>query len=276
MLCEILKQVQDDFEKKMKKTKYISFLLLGFILLTFSCSTLKNTTKTEEQTSFLSQDKLGNIYQISDMKITKYSSDLKPIQSNSIFSNGTIASFDSRNPLQLMLFYKQQQEIILLDNTLSKTNKIDLTFFELIDLACVSNRGNSFWLYSITTQSLIKTDKTGKATNRFKNIAQVVQRDISPTQLIEHENKVFLFDPNEGLFVFDLYGNYVKRIQLENAKNIKFYQKKVFYRVKNSICSYNLVNFDKKTELKSEEGFDDFEVNSKGILISKKSELFKF
>ena len=189
----------------MKNLTKISFLFLGFLLFTFSCNTTKNITKPEESTSFLSQDKLGNIYQISDMKITKYSSDLKPIQSNSIFSNGTISSFDSRNPLQLMLFYKQQQEIILLDNTLSQTNKIDLSFFELIDLASVSNRDNSFWLYSITTQTLIKTDKKGKITNRFQNIAQLIQKDINPTQLIEHENQVYLFDPNEGLFEFDLY-----------------------------------------------------------------------
>ena len=169
----------------MKNLTKISFLFLGFLLVTFSCNTNKNIAKPEESTSFLSQDKLGNIYQISDMKITKYSSDLKPIQSNSIFSNGTISSFDSRNPLQLMLFYKQQQEIILLDNTLSQTNKIDLSFFELVDLACASNRDNSFWLYSITPQSLIKTDKQGKVTNRYENIAQLLERDINPIQLIE-------------------------------------------------------------------------------------------
>jgi hypothetical protein len=257
----------------MKKKNYISFLIFGFFLFIFSCQTTKNTVKSEEPISFLSQDKMGNIYQISGMKITKISSDLKPIQSNSIFSNGTISSFDSRNPLQLMLFYKQQQEIILLDNTLSQTNTINLSFFELIDLACSSNRDNSFWLYSITTQSLLKTDKAGKVTNRFKNIAQLIQKDINPTQLVEYENEVYLLDPNEGLFVFDLYGNYVKRIQLENAENIKFYQKKVFYRVKNSIFSYNLINFDKKTELESEEIFDDFVINENGILVLKDSKI---
>lgn len=260
----------------MKNLTKISFLFLGFLLFTFSCNTTKNITKPEESTSFLSQDKLGNIYQISDMKITKYSSDLKPIQSNSIFSNGTISSFDSRNPLQLMLFYKQQQEIILLDNTLSQTNKIDLFFFELVDLACASNRDNSFWLYSITTQSLIKTDKQGKVTNRYENIAQLLERDINPIQLIEYENQVFLFDLNEGLFVFDLYGNYVKRIELKNTEAVAFYKKKVFYRVKKSIFSYNLVNFDKKTELELDVNFDDFVVGKNWFLISKKSELIKF
>lgn len=257
----------------MKTKAKISLLLIGLFLFTFSCQTRKNATKKEESTSFLSQDKMGSVYQIAGMKITKYSSDLKPVQSNSIFSNGAISSFDSRNPLQLMLFYKQQQEIILLDNTLSQTNKINLLFFELIDLACSSNRDNSFWLYSITSQSLIKTDKTGKVTNRFKNIAQLVQKDINPTQLIEYENEVYLLDPNEGLFVFDLYGNYVKRIQLDNAEIVNFYNKKVFYRVKNSVFSYNLVNFDKMTELESEEIFDDFVVNENGILVLKNGQL---
>lgn len=251
----------------MKKLNKISLLLLGLVLFISSCQTVKNTPQKEEPQSFISQDKLGNIYRIADMKITKYSSDLKPIQSNSIFSNGSISSFDSRNPLQLMLFYKQQQGLILLDNTLSQTNKIDLIFFELIDLACASNRDNSYWLYSITTQSLIKTDKQGKLTNRYKNIAQLVERDINPTQLIEYENKVYLFDPNNGLFVFDLYGNYEKRIQLENAEKVKFFGEKVFFRVKNDVFSYNLKSFIKKAELKTEAVFDDFVVNKNEILL---------
>lgn len=194
------------------------------------------------------------------MKITKYSSDLKPIQSNSIFSNGTISSFDSRNPLQLMLFYKQQQEIILLDNTLSQTNKIDLFFFELVDLACASNRDNSFWLYSITTQSLIKTDKQGKVTNRYKNIAQLVQKDINPTKLIEYENLVYLFDQKHGFLKFDLFGNYVGAIYFKNAENYKFKNDKLYHKSVNNIFSYNLKNFESKWEASSVDDFDDYEI----------------
>ena len=237
----------------MKNLTKISFLFLGFLLFTFSCNTTKNITKPEESTSFLSQDKLGNIYQISDMKITKYSSDLKPIQSNSIFSNGTISSFDSRNPLQLMLFYKQQQEIILLDNTLSQTNKIDLSFFELVDLACASNRDNSFWLYSITTQSLIKTDKQGKVTNRYENIAQLLERDINPIQLIEYEN-----------------GQYSGNVITEITKSVRFFNEKVFFRVENDIFSYHLVNFNKKIVFSANHHFDDFEITaSEPVFIEK-------
>ena len=259
----------------MNKDRYISLFYLAILLLTFSCKTLKTEQKSPEITSVISQDKLGNIYQISEMKIVKYSDKLDTLRTNSIFSSGTITSLDTRNPMQLMLFYKQQQEIILLDNTLSETNKIKLNFFEWIDLACMSNRDNAFWLYSITTQSLIKTDKNGKVTNRFNNIGQLVKRDINPTQLLEYNNQVYLFDPNQGLFVFDLFGNYVKRIQLENAEIVKFYKEKVFFRVKNDIFSYNLIIFDKKLELKSETGFDDFEVGKSGVLVLRSNNIKK-
>lgn len=260
------------FESLWNMRQFVAFLLLIFYLS--SCQTTKARAKTIP-TSFISQDKLGNIYQISDMKMVKYSSAMDTLQTNSIFSNGLISSLDTRNPLQLMLFYKQQQEIILLDNTLSETNKISLNSFEWIDLVCLSNRDNAFWLYSITTQTLIKTDKNGNITNRFKNIGQLVQRDINPIQLIEYENSVYLFDPNHGLFMFDLFGNYVKRIQLEKAEMIKFYQKKVFFKVKNSIFSYHLMNFDKNTELELGENFEDFEPGSKGILILTQNKIYQ-
>lgn len=251
----------------------ISLLLIGLLLILTACTTLKSTQKTTETTSFISQDKLGNIYQIMDMNIVKYSSELDTIQSNSIFSSGTISSLDTRNPMQLMLFYKQQQEIQLLDNTLSQTNKINLQFFEWIDLACLSNRDNAFWLYSMTTQSLLKTDKNGKVVSRFNNIGQLVQRDILPTQLTEYNNQVYLFDLNQGLFVFDLFGNYIKRIELKNAEIVKFYAQKVFFRVKNEVFSYDLISFDKKLEFSSTENFDDFEIGKNGVLVLNGNEI---
>ena len=238
----------------MNKDRYISLFYLAILLLTFSCKTLKTEQKSPEITSVISQDKLGNIYQISEMKIVKYSDKLDTLRTNSIFSSGTITSLDTRNPMQLMLFYKQQQEIILLDNTLSETNKIKLNFFEWIDLACMSNRDNAFWLYSITTQSLIKTDKNGKVTNRFNNIGQLVKRDINPTQLLEYNNQVYLFDPNQI---------------------VKFYKEKVFFRVKNDIFSYNLIIFDKKLELESDGNFDDFEVGKSGVLVLRSNNIKK-
>jgi hypothetical protein len=260
----------------MKIKHYIPFFLLAFFLVTLSCNTTKAIQQEkEESTSFLSQDKLGNIYQIGDMKIVKFSSELDTIQSNSIFSSGAISSIDTRNPLQLMLFYKQQQEIQLLDNTLSQTNKINLQFFEWIDLACMSNRDNAFWLYSMTTQTLIKTDKNGKVVSRYNNIGQLVQRDILPTQLTEYNNQVYLFDPNQGMFVFDLFGNYTKRVELKNAEIIKFYQNKVFFRVKNDIFSYNLVSFDKKLEFSSNHNFDYFEVGNGEVLVLKDDKIKK-
>jgi len=256
-------------ENKMKTKTNISLSIIGLLLILTACTTLKSTQKPTETTSFISQDKLGNIYKITDMKIVKYSSELDTIQSNSIFSSGTISSLDTRNPMQLMLFYKQQQEIQLLDNTLSQTNKINLQFFEWIDLACLSNRDNAFWLYSMTTQSLIKTDKNGKVTSRFNNIGQLVQRDILPTQLTEYNNQVYLFDPNQGLFVFDLFGNYTKRIELKNAETVKFYTQKVFFRVKNKVFSYDLINFDKKLEFSSVENFIDFEIGKNRVFVLK-------
>lgn len=260
----------------MKKAIYISLSILGLILILTACSTLKTEQKTPESTSFISQDKLGNIYKISDMKIIKYSATMDTIQTNSIFSKGTISSLDTRNPLQLMLFYQQQQQIVLLDNTLSETNKIELASqFDWIDLACLSNRDNAFWLYAVTGQELIKINKSGIVTSRFKNISQLVRKDINPTQLVEYDNQVYLFDPNQGLFVFDLFGNYIKRIQLENAENVKFYQNKAFFRVKNDIFSYNLVSFDKKQEFQSTENFDDFEVGKSGVLVLKSNSIEK-
>ena len=251
----------------MKKLTTISSLIIGLYLVTFSCKTIKSTPKTDNSVSFLSQDKLRNIYQISDMKITKYSTILDTIVTNSIFSSGAISSLDTRNPLQLMLFYKQQQEIVLLDNTLSETNKIALVFFEWIDLACMSNRDNAFWLYSKTTQSLIKTNNQGKEISRFKNIAQLVKKDIDPTGLIEHQNTVYLFDSKHGFLKFDLYGNYIGAIKFEKAENYKVRGNKIYFKEGNYVFSHNLMDFTTKWECASVDDFEDYEICKNKIVL---------
>jgi hypothetical protein len=72
-----------------------------------------------------------------------------------------------------------------------------------------------------------------------------------------------------------LFGNYVKRIQLENAEIVKFYKEKVFFRVKNDIFSYNFIIFDKKLELESDGNFDDFEVGKSGVLVLRSNNIKK-
>lgn len=219
-------------------------------LLVLCCSFIANLAlkpdwEINQKGSLVAVDALGYSYQINQSKVTKYTpkGKFKVDYNNLLYGN--IVSVDARNALKPLLFYKEQQKLVLLDNMLGETNTIDLTdYFEWIDLACLSNRDNAFWLYSITDQSLVKADENLETTNRFDNVGQLLSMELTPTQLFEKNELVYLFDSNFGVVVFDIFGNYKKKIPLKNATKVWVEGEELFYLNGNCIESFNMKSFE--------------------------------
>lgn len=235
------------------------FLLIITSLLLLSLNTDNNKWVIKQRGEIVSVDKLGKVYQITDNAVVKYNNKGEKISNYAILNNGEIASIDTRNPLQSLLFFKQQQEGIVLDNMLGESNKINFAnYFEWIDLVCTSNRDNALWLYNISNQELIKTDINLNIISKTNNLAQILSLDLKPTQLTEVNETVFLFDKENGLILFDLFGNYKKKIALKNASKIYVDNNTVYYLVDNTIYNYNLISFDKQLVFETPNTIVDF------------------
>lgn len=59
---------------------------------------------------------------------------------------------DASNPLQLVLFYKKFNTVVLLDNQLNETTLINGNFYGLVFDAVALSRQNSFWFYDLVSQ----------------------------------------------------------------------------------------------------------------------------
>ena len=247
----------------MNNIKQIKYFFIITIFVVFGCkSTYYSPGVTNETTSILSKDEQNNLYVVINNKLSK-SNNLSDTSINySNLKNGLITSIDTRNPLKIMLFFKEQQEIILLDNSLSETRNIALIsqLNSIVDLVCLSNRDNSFWIYSGINQELLKVDKNLKTINLTKNIGQLIDMDITPIQMVEYNNSVYLLDQKFGIFLFDLYGNYIKRIPLQDAKRFKIYPEGIIYLKKDALMKYEFKSFNKTLILKLNTEFSDFEV----------------
>ena len=135
------------------------FLLIIIILSLLSFKTDSVKWVIKQKGDIVSVDKLGKVYQVTDNAVVKYTTEGKKVANYSILNNGEITLIDTKNPLQSLLFFKQQQDVIILDNMLGEANSFNLSnYFEWIDLVCTSNRDNALWLYNISNQELIKTD----------------------------------------------------------------------------------------------------------------------
>lgn len=70
----------------------------------------------------------------------------------------------------------------------------------------------------------------------------VIGKKINPI-LSESGILLYLVDAKNGIFVFDNQGNYIKNIPMENAKNVKVMEDKIYYTKDNYIYSYDNLTF---------------------------------
>lgn len=220
-------------------------VLLSIFFFSFQFGYESNPLKINKAADLIGVDSLGKLYQVDAKMVKKYDDTGNPIANYALLNTGEISSIDTRNALQTLLFFEEQQQIVLLDNMLGVHRSIELkNFFDWIDLACLSNRDNSFWLYSVNSQSLIKVNNELQEVKKLDNISQLLSQDISPIQLMEKGEKVYLVDKKIGVIVFDIFGNYQKIIPIKNVDKIRVEENEILYLKQNKVKAYNQLSFD--------------------------------
>ncbi|HQI44707.1 MAG TPA: hypothetical protein PLC59_01325 [Bacteroidales bacterium] len=229
----------------MKILKYI----LGIIILSSFCSDNYSIIKTiPSDASFITTDNLGNLYLVQNNEVLKYDNNgsLLKTYSNKISRN--INFMDVTNPLQILLFDKDFRQIIFLDNMLSPINDpIVLDDIEMIQplLVCTSYE-NGFWVYDHQNFQIIRFDKNRKKTNQSGNIYQDSGIHLNPNFMMESGNRVFVNNPDTGIFVFDKYGTYDKLIPLKNLSSFQIMNQEIIFFKNNHLVKFNIKSFEEQ------------------------------
>ncbi|MCG9912115.1 MAG: hypothetical protein MH137_12555 [Flavobacteriales bacterium] len=202
-------------------------------------------SSTYPQALSIDADPLGNYYIRTGNSIFKYNLSDTLFSRFSELQNGTITCLDVSNPMKILLYYADVSKIVFLDNTLNPTfTSTDLYELELetATLAC-SSYDNGFWVFDAPSFSLTRINAFGEIDRKVKNINQLVRTQISPTYLLEKENEVYLYDPAHGIFVFDIFGGFLKLWPLKGFLKFSVVQKNFFYVRYNKVYKYDTRNF---------------------------------
>lgn len=116
--------------------------------------------------SFFTIDHLGDEYQIINNEVVKLGNSRQKRSYKNVLL-GTVSSIDVRNPLQIVLFYKNFNSIVLLDNQLSEIAVYNLSdFFPQLDVKSVSSaQKNSVWIFDNLSKRIYLLDLTQMALN---------------------------------------------------------------------------------------------------------------
>lgn len=225
--------------------KYFLLVLFLGICLSFD---LPEHPVIKHSSTFFTSDNIGNIYLVNHDELLKYTPDGKLFRRYSNLKLGDISFVDATNVLKPLLFYKDYQQIVFLDNQLTENSSpisLEKLGYEQTELAC-SSANNSFWIYSKQNNELIRFDEASRKTVNTGNLKQLLKEDIEPNFMIEHNGHLFLNSPQHGIFEFDMFGAYIRTIAIKHLKQFQVDESVIYYLHQNRFCSYHYGLFEEK------------------------------
>ena len=200
-------------------------------------STKQNSIKTECDV-FLGFDNQQNNYSIKNNILTKNSETITYQYNN--LGLGKITRVDFQNPLQIVVFYKNFNTVVLLDNQLNEIKKIDFNLKSTpvtLEAVALSSQ-NQIWIYDSISS---KIGLYNVNTYAFKWISTMLENPIS---YYESDYTHFYWtDVNLNLYRISIYGTIEKlgiqskfdSIQLtKNGNSI--------YQLENQLYYYDLTS----------------------------------
>ncbi|MCE3229486.1 MAG: hypothetical protein K0S32_4037 [Bacteroidetes bacterium] len=186
-------------------------------------------------------DNIGNVYTVKDDELVKYLPTGKFFVRYSNLKLGSITTVDATNPLKVLLYYKDFQQIVFLDNQLSLNSDVvslEKLGYEQTDLVCAS-ANNSFWIYNKQNNELIRFNENSKKIATTGNLKQVLQTEINPDFMLESNNYLYLNSPDKGVYVFDIFGAFSKIISIKDIHQFQVKENIIYFKKDSSLCSYD-------------------------------------
>lgn len=227
----------------------------------------------------ISTDEIGNVYIVyEDNSLVQYNEKGDSITNFRGIQNGRLAHIDTRNPLKLLLFYPDFSKIVVLDRMLSLKTEIDLRQMRLFQVAAVGmGMDGNIWVYDVNNVQLLKIDEQMNVINRSDDLRSAIQSFPEPISLQESERKIYLLDPNFGVYVFDQFAAFLNQIALPKVSNLQLYGSQMLYTANDQLINFNPINNTTKIiELPKEAPFLMARIDKEKLYLLYKNKLSVF
>lgn len=244
-------------EPRRVQSSYIQtfLLLLAFILTTSSYAQITDSSFTLIKTykgdiTNAAVDNLDNLYIISSTgQVKKFGPKGDSIGVfNGIRNYGKLTAIDVTNPLKPLLFYKDFSNVVVLDRFLANRISLNLRKFNILQPSAIGlSYDNNIWVFDQYDNKLKKIDESGNLLSQTDDFRSLFSQSFAPQKIINDDGFVYLADSTSGIFVFDNYGTYKRKILLKNWNAIDISSGRVVRLSKEAIVVYNPVNFSEKS-----------------------------
>ncbi len=227
---------------------------------------------------FFELDVIGNLYFVNNSELSMYNSSFHELYTYSNLMYGDIESIDVKDAMNVMIYYKSSNKIVLLDNKLSiKNSPIDLSDlgYSETNVACLSYN-NAFWIYDVIGHELLRFNLLLENTDRSGDLKSITSYNINPVQIIERDNQLILRDNENGIFVFDRYGGFLRRMPFTNLNDFYIRSNKWQILKNDTNYSFNPITLFTDTITTPYHNIEEMRVNSKFAYFKLKDNSFVY
>lgn len=221
------------------------FLLAGLFLLPFLADAQRDTAHWTLPGAFdrFTTDDLGNLYTLRGNDLDLYDRSGRPLAHNSFKTFGAIDRIDAFSSLKPLIFSRSQGQLALLDNTLSVQGAvIDLQSagFPAVTLTCMSVQ-SCFWFFDERDGALLRVDGQLRPIARSGRLDQVLGMLPHPVYMEETDDRLYVVDPDNGVFVFDLFGTPLRTLPIKGARQVQVRDGAVWHVSQGRLLKYDLL-----------------------------------
>jgi hypothetical protein len=211
-------------------------LILGPILQLFNMLFSYNVNAVT-----LESDPLNSFYYSSGYNVYRINVNGQQTGSHTSRMFGNVSSIDAVNPMKTLVYYKDFNTIVFLDNFMNPVGepvKLQELGLERVSAVC-SSYNNALWVYDSGSNELIRLDAQSNILYRTGRLQQSTGFIPEPLKMIEWNNKLYMNDPTYGILTFDIYGAYLGIIPIKGIKDFTVNNGNVVYVSNDTLHSYN-------------------------------------
>ncbi|SDG69202.1 hypothetical protein [Psychroflexus sediminis] len=185
---------------------------------------------------------------------------------------GELEGVDLLNPLKILLFYKDANTIVIVDNRLNEIERVNFNFipdFKTLDFAGIS-KDNLFWIFNAEVQQLelFNYESLGTRSSSLPLTKEIIG-------FRSNYNFSWLRHP-EGFLKFNINGSLIDEFKFEEAVSFNIFKNQVMVQTENY-----LELFDKNPEFKirfkkPEISFNQFYFNGENLYIYSDKVLYTY
>jgi hypothetical protein len=205
----------------MKIAEIFIALLLSLRMLPAQSFPVKALTLSENILLFRT-DLLGHLYTLTeDQRVQKWDKNGTLLFQYVNNRDGKLSHLDVRNPLQILLFYSDQQKIVSLDRTLSPLKEWQLKREDWgFVSAAAAGKNDRIWLFDQFNYQLGSVQSDGRVERQKTDLTLCCFQAPEIHFIAMNEQHLFLFDVQQGIIQCDLLGQFLQFIPIREWEEI--------------------------------------------------------